>query len=211
MTSRLLKGSVGAVAVLAAVLLYTLGNRTPGVSDPRPTVVASQPGTAGTVALPAPGDLPVAGSAQDQAVAAALGLDRREQLIVVSVATDPNGAGHIRYRRTFDGLRVVGGDFVAHLDAAGVVRDVSWNLGGKVVVPSTTPTITLDEAKAAAAGPPARSGDLVVYVGKAGPVLAYDVVAEGVGTDQTPYRIHTVVDARTGVVLTSWDDIHTGM
>lgn len=141
------------MAVLAAVLLYTLGNRTPGVSDPRPTVVASQPGTAGTVALPAPGDLPVAGSAQDQAVAAALGLDRREQLIVVSVATDPNGAGHVRYRRTFDGLRVVGGDFVAHLDAAGVVRDVSWNLGGKVVVPSTTPTITLDEAKAAAAGP----------------------------------------------------------
>ena len=88
---------------------------------------------------------------------------------------------------------------------------MSWNLGGKVVVPSTTPTITLDEAKAAAAGPPAGSGDLVVYVGKAGPVLAYDVVAEGVGTDQTPYRIHTVVDARTGVVLTSWDDIHTGM
>ena len=52
MTSRLLKGSVGAVAVLAVVLLHTLGNRTPGVSDPRPTVAASRPGTAGPVARP---------------------------------------------------------------------------------------------------------------------------------------------------------------
>jgi len=136
-------------------------------------------------------------------------LDGREQLKVVSVTADPNGTNHIRYQRTFDGLRVVGGDFVVHLDSAGVIRDVSWNLDGKVVVTSTTPTITLHEAMAAAEGPAAQSGELVVYVGGAGPALAYDVVAEGVGANQTPFRIHTIVDARVGVAMASWNDIQT--
>ena len=33
--------------------------------------------------------------------------------------------------------------------------------------------------------------------------LAYDVVTEGVKADQTPSRLHTIVDAKSGAVLTS--------
>ena len=66
-------------------------------------------------------------------VALALGLGSSERLVVRSVSKDANGTTHVRYARTFAGLRVIGGDFVTHTTAAGR-RDVSWNLGGKVAV-----------------------------------------------------------------------------
>ncbi len=146
-------------------------------------------------------------------VAAAVGADAREGLTVKSVVTDRDGTSHVRYERTFAGLRVIGGDFVAHQDAAGTVRSVSWNRGGKVAVPSTTPGMSLASAEGAVAsqrGFAPQRGELVVYVAESGPVLAYDLVTEGVKSDQTPSRVHSVVDARTGATLSTWDDIKEG-
>ena len=37
-----------------------------------------------------------------------------------------------------------------------------------------------------------------------------DVLATGVRADQTPSRLHTIVDANTGATLQSWDDIANG-
>ena len=34
----------------------------------------------------------------------------------------------MRYERTIDGLRVVGGDLVSHRDASGAVESVTWNV-----------------------------------------------------------------------------------
>ena len=139
-------------------------------------------------------------------VAQALGLGSSERLVVRSVTRDANGTTHVRYARTFAGLRVIGGDFVTHTTAAGR-RDVSWNLGGKVAVASTV-------AKVAPAAAMAKSGgsaaELVVFVTASGPRLAYDAVRSGMGADQTPSRLHTVVDATSGATLASWDDIQTG-
>ena len=42
------------------------------------------------------------------------------------------------------------------------------------------------------------------------PKLAYEVVTEGIKADQTPTRLHTIVDATTGKTLTSWDDVKEG-
>jgi hypothetical protein len=57
----------------------------------------------------------------------------------------------------------------------------------------------------------ATKSELVVYSGgasgKAGPKLAYDVLTRGVRADQTPSRLHTIVDATTGSRLASWDEI----
>ena len=53
----------------------------------------------------------------------ALRLDSREQLKVKDVVTDRDGSTHVRYERTFAGLRVIGGDFVVHRTGAGAVRD----------------------------------------------------------------------------------------
>ncbi|MEO3937679.1 M4 family metallopeptidase [Dermatophilaceae bacterium Soc4.6] len=145
----------------------------------------------------------------------ALGLSAGERLVVKDVIRDADGATHVRYNRTFDGLRVIGGDLVAHEDSAGAVRNVTWNASGTVAVASITPTLATAAAVAKVSARGLREaktprGELVVYAAAATPVLAYDVVTEGIKPDQTPTRLHTVVDARTGRTLTSWDDIKEG-
>jgi Zn-dependent metalloprotease len=56
----------------------------------------------------------------------------------------------------------------------------------------------------------ASLSELVVFAGGAKAVLAYDVLTEGTRADQTPSRLHTVVDANTGATLESFDEIHNG-
>ena len=141
-----------------------------------------------------------------------------EQLVVKDVITDLDGSTHVRYDRTFDGLRVVGGDLVSHRDKAGKVQSVSWNASHEVAVPSTTPKVGVAAAEAAGSrkassaqrSTSASKGELVVYAGGATPKLAYDVLTEGVRADQTPSRLHTIVDANTGATLESFDEIVNG-
>ena len=154
--------------------------------------------------------------------AQALGLGSGEKLVVKDVITDSDGTTNVRYNRTFDGLRVIGGDFVSHRDKSGKIKGVSWNGSHKVAVASTNPKITL--AAATVAGDKkaslvqqttgATKGELVVYSGsasaKATPKLAYDVLTVGVRADQTPSRLHTIVDATSGATLASWDEIQNG-
>ncbi|EWS99719.1 peptidase [Intrasporangium oryzae NRRL B-24470] len=150
------------------------------------------------------------------ASASALGLASGEQLTVRTVIKDADGSTHVRYERTLNGLRVIGGDFITHKDASGTVRSVTWNLRKDVTPATMTPTVSRATAQRAALaaskanGEKASAGELVVYQGAKAPVLAYEVVTEGVTSDQTPSRLHTIVDATTGATLTSWDDIKEG-
>jgi len=152
----------------------------------------------------------------------ALGLAGGEKLVVKDVITDPDGTTHVRYNRTYDGLRVIGGDFVSHRARSGKIKGVSWNGSPEVVVASTKPRLSLSTAQAAGLrkasmvqkATAATKGELVVYSGgasrKARPKLAYDVLTTGVKADQTPSRVHTIVDASTGATLSSWDEIENG-
>jgi len=151
----------------------------------------------------------------------ALGLGTSEALVVKDVINDTDGSTHVRYNRTFNGLRVIGGDLVSHRDEAGAVKNVDWNSSGKVAVASLTPKVALASAKAAGAtmassehattlATSATKGEMVVYAGGATPKLAYDVLTEGIKADQTPSRLHTIVDADTGATLSTWDEIKTG-
>ena len=145
----------------------------------------------------------------------ALGLSKDQTLVPRSVVTDRDGTQHVRYDRTFKGLRVLGGDLVLDKTSSGALRTVRWNATGKVAVSSTTPTVSESAAEASGsrrAGYAARTnnGDLVVWAGSGSPRLAWDVLTEGFRADQTPSRLHTVVDARTGAVITSWDEIENG-
>ena len=148
----------------------------------------------------------------------ALGLGSGEQLVVKDLIKDADGSSHVRYARTFDGLRVIGGDLVSHRDKAGAVKSVTWNASHSVVVPSTTPTVSLASAKAAGAKTAtsaqqttaASQGELVVFAGGATPKLAYDVLTVGMRADQTPSRLHTIVDAKSGATLESFDEIENG-
>ncbi|HEY8620641.1 MAG TPA: M4 family peptidase, partial [Dermatophilaceae bacterium] len=159
-----------------------------------------------------------AASAASAAAGRALGLGTGEKLVVRDVITDTDGSTHVRYDRTFDGLRVIGGDLVSHRDSAGAIQSVSWNASHSASVASKTPQVSLALAEAAGAGnaasvqqsTTANHGELVVFAGGATPKLAYDVLTEGMRADQTPSRLHTIVDATMGAILESFDEVENG-
>ncbi len=183
-----------------------------------PAIPAGAAAGAGRDKAPAPESQSLKTTEQSRAAASAsaLGLASGEKLTVKSVIADPDGATHVRYERTLDGLRVIGGDFVSHKDASGAVKSVSWNVRKNVTPPTMTPTVSKSQAHQAglaaakANKETATPGELVVFQSATGPKLAYEVVTEGIKADQTPTRLHTIVDATTGKTLTSWDDVKEG-
>jgi Zn-dependent metalloprotease len=138
-----------------------------------------------------------------------------EELVARSVIKDSTGAEHVRYDKRYQGLRVIGGDFVAHHDEFGTLREITAasqaSLKGLDVKP------TLDAAGATVLAERvfdgersgAASAELVVFARQSAPVLAHEVVLEGVKKDGTPSELHVLVNAHTGAVLDSWDGIET--
>ena len=169
-------------------------------------------GALGLGAGPSPSPTAKVDTARDHA---ALGLSRDEKLVLRSVVTDPDGTQHVRYDRTFKGLRVIGGDLIVENSARGAKQDARFNASGRAAVASTTPRKSQSEARGVAArkagtASAVKESELVVWAGGESPRLAWEVVTEGVKADQTPTRLHTLVDADTGAVLHSWDDIKVG-
>lgn len=141
--------------------------------------------------------------------ARALGLGAGQRLQVKSVVTDADGTRHVRYERTFQGLKVIGGDLVVERSSGGSTKAVRWN-ATKAIEVATSPKLTVGQARSAAGADGRAASGLVVYAGESGPRLAYDVVEVGTKADQTPSRLHTVVDAATGATLDSWDEVVEG-
>lgn len=153
-------------------------------------------------------------SDQDQ-VARQIGLPGVQSLQARTVMAEADGDQHVRYDRTFKGLPVIGGDLVVHTDSGGAVTGVQRAATGAISVPSTqatTPRAAAKRTAAAKAGyrPRSTSADLAVFASDGADRLVWDAVVRGVRKDQTPSRLHVLVDARTGKVLASWDEIHTG-
>jgi Zn-dependent metalloprotease len=201
--------------------------------------VAGGQGSIAAFGASSPGPSPTPSRAQRMAAeqagatsaARALGLGRGERLVVKDVMSDADGTTHVRYNRTFNGLRVIGGDLVSHRNRFGKIVSVTWNGSHTVAVASTNPTTSRASAFAAGTRKASRvqkhsaatkGGELVVYSGgsstaapgkvtrPAAPRLAYDVLTDGVRADQTPSRLHTIVDASTGGALASFDEIGRG-
>ncbi|KAA1418623.1 M4 family peptidase [Nocardioides humilatus] len=156
--------------------------------------------------------------AQADAVRTSLGLSSEQTLVVKDVVRDPSGATHVRYDRTFRGLPVIGGDLVVHFSPAGKRVGATWNADKSISVRSLQPSVSRSTAgkKAATdfrqqeATKSDQSSRLVVFSDGSRQVLAYDVLTEGVRDDKVPSRLHTIIDARSGKVLSSFDEIQTG-
>jgi len=196
MSKRHLTGAALAVAVAAAAATVAAG---PGA--------AAAPGGNGA--------LKAAEQARAASTGRALGLPADQSLTVRSVLADPDGTRHVRYDRSVDGLAVVGGDLVVAKAADGTVKDSHWNRGRAVEPASTTATVSRAAASSTAAkGAGYRvdstAADLVVYASEGAPRLAWQVTTTGVRASQTPSRLHTWVDARTGKVLSSAETIEEG-
>ncbi|GHJ49202.1 peptidase [Catellatospora sp. TT07R-123] len=128
------------------------------------------------------------------------------------VATDADGTQHVRMHRYYEGLPVLGGDVVVHLDRAGAYRGASQTLAGAPRL-DRTPRVSAQAAAGAAlaastAGSRAVAGtQLVVDADGAAAALAYEVVVSGVYADSTPSELHVLVDATSGRVRDSWEAV----
>ncbi|MFB7947504.1 M28 family peptidase [Kitasatospora phosalacinea] len=177
---------------------------------------AGQANAAPPSATPAPTPLAAAVSAAD--LAASAGLDALakgpdESYERRNVTQFLNGLYSVSYERSYKGLPVVGGDAVVLADGQGKVRGVQNAASGPVGVP------TKAKVGAAAAERTARaqlakvdSADaprLVVRVKDGTSRLAWESVLTG-SAEGRPSHLHVFVDAVTGEVADSYDDVKAG-
>ncbi|HET9020611.1 MAG TPA: M4 family metallopeptidase [Ornithinibacter sp.] len=196
MSKRHLTGAVLALAVAAAVAGM------PGAA----VAAGSGSGSAGDRA------------AEQRAAAAtgrALGLAADQTLVVRSVLEDADGTRHVRYDRLVDGLPVVGGDLVVAKAPDGTIADQHWNARKDVSPGSETATVSgasAEQTARSSAGYPVdeATSRLVVFASFGTPRLAWQVTTTGIRPSQTPSRLNTWVDARSGAVIDSAETIAEG-
>ncbi|MET0998379.1 MAG: M4 family metallopeptidase [Marmoricola sp.] len=132
----------------------------------------------------------------------------------VDTMVDPDGTTHVRLSRTYRGLEVVGGDLVVHQSQAGAWKGSSLTLGTTLdldVAPALTRsaagTKALSLAKRATTKATVDGATLVVDATGANPRLAWRVLSGGRQANGTPSRLATFVDAKSGAVLRSEQQI----
>ncbi len=153
------------------------------------------------------------GSDQD-----ASGRNPAERLIQRSVVRDADGTTYTRYDRTYNVLRVIGGDLIVKRTPKGQ-SSTTYNAAGRLEVPSATARMSPAAAerighqlaeRATLTKLSSSRAELVVHAGAKGARLAYDVATRGVRADQTPSMLHTIIDASSGKLLTASDEVKTG-
>lgn len=134
---------------------------------------------------------------------------------VYSSKVDANGASHVRYNRTYQGLRVYGGDFVVHTDASGAYAGSSNGLAAPLTL-STSAKIPAASAVAAAkshfAGSITSVGASELFVDASSGLgrLAWETRIDGWEPDGiTPSKAHVITDAVSGVYIGQFNEIET--
>lgn len=169
------------------------------------------------------------GSVDQQAERAAAVLDSAARLFDLSAdelryvrgSSDERGDSHLRYQQTKDGIDVVGGDFVLHINRRGVVYAANATPGKTAGISGRArPTLTAAQAEQAASsfalanvtGERSASAQRVVYVTKRDRTvaLAWEVVAAAeANAEGLPVRDLVYVDATNGSLIKRLAKIHT--
>ena len=139
----------------------------------------------------------------------------KDKYSVYSSKKDAAGLGVVRYTRTYDGLRVYGGDLVIRTKADGAYAGSSVGLTAPLTL-STTPKVSAARASRTATGEfsgkvtDVGAPELFVDASSGSGKLSWETVVSGWAPDkQTPSRLHVISDARTGTVVGSYDEIET--
>nr|WP_101391367.1 M28 family peptidase [Streptomyces sp. TLI_146] len=119
----------------------------------------------------------------------------------------------VAYERSYRGLPVVGGDAVVLADGDGDIRAVQSASAVRVDV-ATTPSVTAKTAESTSRTKLAKvdkvvDSRLVVRLADGKAALAWETVLAG-RTKSAPSKLHVFVDARTGKVLATHDDVEAG-
>ncbi len=126
---------------------------------------------------------------------------------------ESDGRSHVRYHRTYKGLRVLGGDFVIHNARGGGFAGATTGLTSplKLATKATVPAPAAKSAAAARFAGAVRSIDaptLAVDATSGQGRLVWETVVRGTNR-QTPSVLHVLTDARTGAVVRSFDAVKT--
>jgi len=138
-----------------------------------------------------------------------------ESYAVYSSKVDASGAAHVRYTRTYQGLRVYGGDFVVHTAPGGAFAGTSVGLASPLTL-STTAKVgkaaATATAKAHFQGSITGTGapELFVDASSGKGRLAWETVVKGWARDgATPSVLHVISDATSGAYIGAFDEIET--
>ncbi|WP_433473517.1 M4 family metallopeptidase [Spirillospora sp. CA-142024] len=131
-----------------------------------------------------------------------------------SVAVSRDGAADVRFDRTYRGLPVYGGDLIVHLRPNGSYRtlETASDTAGAI---RTTPSVRAGEAAKLARGQlkgtvsAVSKPKLAIKMKGRSATLVWQTVVSGVRADQTPSRLHVLVDAQKGKILQSSDEVST--
>ncbi len=182
------------------------------------TAAAPAPSGLSTKAISRTGQVVDAAKSALRAHPAAAKVGANQAFRSTDALVDSDGATHVRFTRTYRSLPVLGGDLVVHRSATGAFEGVSQTL-------RTTPALSaapkVAEARAASVALAPRTATRGITGAKVGshrlvydatsgtPRLAWEVVTGGTQKDGTPSRLASYVDARTGALIRSEQQIET--
>ena len=140
-----------------------------------------------------------------------------EDLVLRKINTDEVGGRHYRYKQVFDGLDVVGGDLVVHVDVKGVISavngtargDISPTLG-KLAVDEGAASLSIEnhERYASVTDRAIRPSRMVYIQTQEGTLhKAYEQLVAG-HRGQDPLKDKVYVDVDTGAVVAIHPQIH---
>ncbi|WP_343243598.1 M4 family metallopeptidase [Streptomyces sp. SID8499] len=141
--------------------------------------------------------------------ASATGVSQGDGLSAEDVMLDPEGARHVRFVRTHQGMPVLGGDLVVHLSRTLAYTGVTRSADHTVTPAATKPKLTAAQAAAKAAAVAkgaAGAAQLVVDARGGASALAYQVRVDGTATSESTGSRTVVVDAVTGAVRSDVPD-----
>ncbi|MFD7996650.1 M4 family metallopeptidase [Streptomyces mexicanus] len=193
--------------VAVAVVVTTAATGLAGTALAAPTAGAGHRTVSSAVASTAA--VVNAARAAAFAHASATGVTQGDALRAEDVMLDPEGARHVRFIRTHQGMSVLGGDLVVHLDRTLAYTGVTRAADHKVAPATTTARLTPAQAAATAAsvaGGRAGTAQLVVDARGGASALAYRVHVTGSATDEDTGSRTVVVDALTGKVRSNTPD-----
>ncbi|MET4728385.1 Zn-dependent metalloprotease [Lysobacter enzymogenes] len=139
-----------------------------------------------------------------------------DAFVARDVMIDRDGTEHVRMERTYQGLPVVGGDFVVH-SQNGELKSISQGDNMRTFGrPDIQPKIDAAQARATAASAfdgavaAVDNAGLVVFAQGTAPTLAYQMELRGDRrNDQAPGHLTYYVDAGTGALLHTEDRVQT--
>ncbi len=191
-----------AVATGAALTMAGTPAAQAAPTTPAATTAADRAAEAADAAVGAPG------------AATALRRADGDALSRTGVVAGTNGLHYVTYARTHKGLPVVGGDVVVSTNAAGAVTATSVAQNAAITVDTraavSAGTATATATSRLAAVDESSAAKLVVLAWGASPKLTWETVVTGREADNKPTKLHVFVDAKSGAVIDTYDEVREG-